>query len=43
MMYNIFVADMPKSQQAKNIIFANDVSQIVLSRNKKRVQEYVEE
>ena len=43
MMYNIFVADMPKSRRGKNIIFADDVSQIGHSRNKQLIQEYVEE
>ena len=43
MIYNIFVADMPKSRWGKNIIFVDDVSQIVHSRNKNLLQEYVEE
>ena len=41
MMYNVFVADMPKSRI--NIIFADDVSKVVHSRYKQRIQEYVEE
>ena len=43
MMYNVVVADMPKSQRGINIIFADDVSQIVHSRYKNLLQEYVEE
>ena len=43
MMYMVFVADMPKSRRGINIIFADDVSQIVNSRYKNLVQDYVEE
>ena len=41
-LYNLYVADMPQSVRGRNIVFADDVSQIV-SGYRNRIQQYVEE
>jgi len=42
LLYNLYVADMPQSKNGRNIIFADDVSQIVTAQNRHSIQSKVE-